>query len=625
MRLARWIVAASLVGLCAGGSVASAQPDEDDEDESADEEEDEDEKPKKASKKKKAPVEDEDEGDDEGGDEGDAEEDEAEPESRSKSKKSKDDDGDFKKQDLRGHAVDAEKISTPFQKDRFFVDKVDTKKTEKGTLIQGSLASSSFAYRESGGAYGEDEGNAGSRLSRYFTDLRLQTDFRHIGGGKWDARIDSRARFVNSPEAAPRLFGSEGADVNVQSGFLGKNEYEVREAWLVRSGKRSDLFLGRQFVTDLAAVKFDGLRIDYASSEKLTLITFGGLFPIRGSRSVTTDYRPLRDNENNAAGRFVGIGGAGAAYRTVNAHGAFGGVAQVPFSAESPRVFLTSNGYLRSGTALDFYHMAVVDVVGSAGFALTNLSAGTNFKPSQRLRLTASYNRVDTETLNVQANAFLNPEDPGATGVIQNETFIRRLATNAVRGGVSAGLGELQRFEVSTSATYRFRPGITLTSPDGTQTVALTPAKGVDVTFGLMDRRSFADLRIGADVSRTFGVGNVPYARSEVLAGRLLVAREMANGHGEWEIEAGYSTTKDKALAGACTATVPGVNTCFGTSTGKIIALGGNLYYRINRDWFMLGSLNVGRLMLNRVEAGAAVADPTVTSLTGFFRIAYRF
>lgn len=620
MRLVSTFVFASLLaGL--GSLVAQAQGKGDDEDE--EEVDDEDEGKAKKASKKKAPA--EDEGDDEdGGDEGGGDEDEeAEPEP--KPKKKKDDDGEFKKQDLRGHAVDAEKISTPFQKDRFFVDKIDTKKTEKGTLVQGSLASSSFAYRESGGAYGEDEGNAGSRFNRYFTDLRLQTDFRHIGGGKWDARIDGRARFVNSPDPTVRADGTPGSDINIQSGFLGKNEYEVREAWLVRSGKRSDLFFGRQFVTDLAAVKFDGLRIDYASSEKLTIVTFGGLFPIRGSRSVTTDYRPLRDNENNPAGRFVGIGGAGAAYRTVNAHGAFGGVAQVPFSSESPRVFVTSNGYIRSGTSLDFYHMAVIDIVGSAGFALTNLSTGANFKPSQRLRLTASYNRVDTETLNVQANAFLNPEDANAPGVIQNETFIRRLATNAVRGGVSAGLGELQRFEVSTSATYRFRPGISLVAPDGVTTVSLTPAKGVDVTFGLMDRRSIADLRIGADVSRTFGVGNVPYARSEVLAGRLFVARELASGHGEWEIEAGYSTTKDKALAGDCTATVPGVNNCFGTSSGKIYTLGGNLYYRINRDWFALGSLNVGRMMLNRVEAGMTVADPTVTSLTGYFRIAYRF
>ena len=607
MRLLRVMATAIAATYLAGATGSLAQGKDDEDEEEAD-------KPKAKSKAKPA---------DEEEDSEDSEEDseDSEPE-RPKAKKSA---GEFKKQDLRGHAVDAEKVSTPFQKDRFFVDKVDTKQTAKGTLIQGSLASSSFAYTERGGAYAEDEGNAGSRFNRYFTDLRLQTDFRHIAGGKWDARVDGRARFVNSPDPTTRADGTPGSDINVQSGFIGKNEYEVREAWLVRSGKRSDLFFGRQFVTDLAAVKFDGLRIDYASSEQLTFITFGGLFPIRGSRSITTDYRPLKDNDGNDAGRFVTTGGAGAAYRTDNAHGAFGGVLQYPLTAEAPRVFLTSNGYMRSGTALDFYHYAVVDVVGPAGFALTNLSTGANYKPSQRLRLTGSYNRVDTETLNVQANAFLNPEDPGATGVIQNETFIRRLATNAVRAAVSAGLGELSRFEVSTSATYRFRPGVALVTPDGMTTVTLTPTRGVDVTFGVMDRRSIADLRIGLDVSRTFGVGNVPYARSEVLAGRLFVARELASGHGEWEIEAAYSTTKDKAPATDCTATVPGVNSCFGTSSGKIYAGGANVYYRINRDWFALGSLNIARLALNRIEAGMTVADPNVTSITGYFRVAYRF
>ncbi|HEY5935258.1 MAG TPA: hypothetical protein VIU61_11500 [Kofleriaceae bacterium] len=625
MKRLRWLV----IGLVSGLLIAPAIAAPDDEDEADEEEAEDDGKAKAKAKAKKAKADDEGEGDDEGdggGDEGGDDEggddgEDAEPEAKPKKK----DDGEFKKQDLRGHAVDAEKISTPFQKDRFFVDKVDSKKTAKGTLVQGSLASSSFAYRESGGTYGTGLGDAGSRFNRYFTDLRLQTDFRHIGGGKWDGRIDTRARFVNNPAPTPRIDGSTPPDINVQSGFLGKNEYEVREAWIVRSGKRSDLFFGRQFVTDLAAVKFDGLRIDYASSEKLTLITFGGLFPIRGSRSVFTDYRPLKDAQNNAAGRFVGIGGAGAAYRTVNAHGSFGGVAQVPFAAESPRVFVTANGYIRSGTSLDFYHNALVDVAGSAGFALTNLSTGANFKPSQRLRLTASYNRVDTETLNVQAFAFLNPEEGGTQDVIQNETFIRRLATNAVRGGVSAGLGELSRFEISTSATYRFRPGVTLTSPDGLQTVALDATKGVDVTFGVMDRRSIADLRIALDVSRSFGVGNVPYGRSEVLAGRLSVAKELASGHGEWELEAGYSTTKDKGGMATCTMGVPGVNTCFGTSSGKILTAGANVYYRINRDWFALGSLTLSRMNLDRVDGAMAVTDPTVTGLTGYFRIAYRF
>jgi len=597
---------------------AAAQGKDDDEEEAAD---DEDEAPKAKAKAKKAPVEDDEGEADEASDDGGDDEGDAEAEAEPKPKAKPQDDGEFKKQDLRGHDVDADKIATPFQKDRFFVDKVDSKGTEKGTLVQGSLASSSFAYTEMGGDYAADAGTSGSRLSRYFTDLRLQTDFRHIGGGSWDARVDTRARFVNSPDPTTRIDGQPGSDINVQSGFLGKNEYEVREAWLVRSGNRSDLFFGRQFVTDLGAVKFDGLRIDYASSEKLTFI---GLYPIRGSRSISTDYRPLKDNDGNDAGRFVGIGGAGGAYRTVNAHGAFGGVAEVPFTAEGPRVFLTSNGYLRGGTTLDFYHFAIVDVVGSAGFALTNLSAGTNYKPSQRLRLTANYNRVDTETLNVQANAFLNPEDP-IVPVIQNETYIRRLATNALRGGVSAALGNMSRFEVSTSATYRFRPGVTLTTPDGVTSVVLTPTKGVDVSFGVMDRRSFADLRLGADVTRSFGVGSVPYARNEFLAGRLFFGKELQSGSGEWEAELGYSTTKDKAPAGDCVAGVPGVNTCFGKSTATILSAGFNLYYRINRDWFALGSLNASRMSLNHLEAAMTVADPTVTGLTGFFRIALRF
>src|SRR5689334_22176687 len=112
---------------------------------------------------------------------------------------------EFKKQDLAGHAVDQSTATNTFEKDRFFVDKVDTKKTAQGTLIQGSIASSSFLYTESsgklqtGGAATVDQGSAASKFSRMFTELRLQTDFRHIGGGAWDARIDTRGRFSSDP------------------------------------------------------------------------------------------------------------------------------------------------------------------------------------------------------------------------------------------------------------------------------------------------------------------------------------------------------------------------------------------------------------------------------------------
>jgi hypothetical protein len=529
---------------------------------------------------------------------------------------------EFKKQDLRGHAVEASSATSPFEKDRFFADKVDTKKTADGTLVQGSIASSSFIYRESAGNLGGDAnlGSAASKFDRMFTELRLQTDFRHIGGGKWDARIDTRARAVSDPRSTSDYSVTPS---RIQSGFNGHNEYEVREAWLVRSGKRSDLFFGRQFISDLGALRIDGLRVDYAQSEKLTLIGFGGLYPVRGSRSITTDYVALKDDTGSSAGRLVGSGGFGLAYRTLNAHGALGGVAIVPFSisAETPRIYATSNGYYRGGAKLDLYHMAIVDVLGEAAPALTNLSAGLNYKPSQRLRITGSFNRVDTETLNVQANAFLRPEEQtGGGNVIQNETFIKRLSTNAGKLGVSAGLGSLQRFELSTAVNFRYRPAFTLQSPDGLSNVNLPAAQGVDVYLGFVDRQSIADLRLGADVSRSFAAGSVAYQRSEVLAARVFAGRELSRGRGEWEAELGYSTTKDTAGGTACMTPAD----CFGTSNGTMLSIGGNLYYRISSDWFALGNLWVTR---NAVQASApmAVNDPAILGLTGYARIAYRF
>lgn len=546
-------------------------------------------------------------------------------------KKGKD---EFKKQDLRGHAVDAGSAKNVFEKDRFFVDKVDSKKTAKGTLVQGSLASSSFLYTETSGplgaGVGDALGDAGSKFSRLFTELRLQTDFRHIGGGKWDARIDTRGRFVTTPDNEPTtVMGS--TTPRVQSGFNGTNEYEVREAWIVRSGKRSDLFLGRQFIPDLGALRIDGLRVDYAQSQKLTYIMFGGLYPIRGSRSLTTDYQPLKDDNGNAAGRFVGSGGFGVAYRTLNAHGAFGGVAIAPLKAETPRIYVTSNGYYRSGAKVDLYHYAILDVFGKAAPALTNLSVGANYKPSQRLRATASFNRVDTETLNVQANAFLS-EPNTATGTpvgqtmirgagtrVQNETFLSRLSTNSGRVGLSAGLGSLQRFEVSTAVSYRYRPAFTLRSGDGMTAVNLDAAKGVDVSFGIADRRSIANLRLGADVTKSLALGNIGFQRSEVLAIRVLAARELKSGRGEWEGELSYSQSKD--VAGGITCGITTVEQCFGSSSGSVISLGGNLFYRINRDWFALGNLYVSRYSVT----AATGADPGIFGITGFARIAYRF
>ena len=217
------------------------------------------------------------------------------------------------KQNLTGHDFGSAKKVNEFERDRFFVDKIDTPSTEKGTLIQGSLTSSSLAFVETGGKYAPatatntSAGNNGAAYSRFFTDLRLQTDFRHIAGSRWEARVDARVRVVNSP-TAPDMEGPNG---HIQSGLTGQNEYEVRELWLVRNGVRTDFVLGRQFIPDLGAVKIDGLRFDYASSKQLTVLGFAGLYPLRGSRSITTDYIELKDpaDPTRSAGKYVGAAG----------------------------------------------------------------------------------------------------------------------------------------------------------------------------------------------------------------------------------------------------------------------------------------------------------------------------
>jgi hypothetical protein len=297
-------------------------------------------------------------------------------ETKTEKKPEKKKDGDaFVKQDLTGHDLSGTAKSNAFEKDRFFVDKVDSDKTKNKTLIQGNLTSTTFAYRESGGNVPEVNGTqvdantpSASQFARIFTDLRLQTDFRHIAGSKGDARIDVRARAVADPGSITSAY-TPATNSTSQSGLLGQNELEIRELWIMRGGKQSDLIIGRQFVPDLAGIKFDGLRVDYASSPKFTLLGFGGLYPIRGSRSITTDYQPLVSPNFDAAGnradagKFTGAGGFGAAYRTPTSYGAFGGVALVPFAAESPRIFGTSTGYYRPNPKVDVYHFGVIDAV----------------------------------------------------------------------------------------------------------------------------------------------------------------------------------------------------------------------------------------------------------------------
>ena len=542
----------------------------------------------------------------------------------------------------------ATKKSNAFEQDRFFVDKQDDKKTEQGTLIQGSLTETSFLYTESGNNYPVGTGVTGygsdaARFTDAWTDLRLQTDFRHIAASRWDARIDGRIRLVYEPDATQYddlAAGQSQRNFN-QSGFIGKNEYDLRELWIARNGERTDVFFGRQYIADLAAVKIDGIRIDYASSQRFTLLGFGGLFPVRGSRSLTTDYVDLKNyntttNTLDPEGKLVGAGGFGAAYRTESAYGSFGGVAEVPFEGEGMRLFATGQGYWRYGSTLDFYHFALIDLLDNQG--LTNLSAGLNYKPGPRLRITANFNRVDTDTLNVQAYAFVNTPSSAGSTVVQNQIYLARIATNAGRVGVSAGLGDLERFELTVAGTVRERPSFKMHNPTGGDIVGetLAAAESAELYASITDRRSVAGLRLGVDVMDSFAIGDEAYERADVLAVRAFAQRDLANGKGQWEAEAVYTKSTDQnagSVAGMPTNTTLGCTTdidCYGISTATVLSIGGTLYYRFNRDWLMVASAYLSSTSITSVHATdptvtGSQTDPGILGITGFYRIAYRF
>ena len=544
------------------------------------------------------------------------------------------------KQDLNGHDMGSKKKTTEFEKDRFFVDKADTEKTEGTTLIQGSLTSSTLLFKESGGgpypelniATGGKAAN-GDVPSRLFTDLRLQTDFRHISGGRWDARIDGRIRLVSQPDFSDRfdnvVAATPAAQGHIQSGLLGRNEYDLRELWLVRNGNRTDLTFGRQFIADLGAVKIDGLRFDYASTEKLTYLGFAGLFPFRGSRSVDTDYVALKDPvTGKSAGQFIGTGGFGAAYRTAKAYGSFGGVVQQAIDGgDQTRIFGTANGYYRVSPVLDLYHFLLIDLVATNGGAqFTNASGGANYKPNQRLRMTLNLNHVDTETLAIQAGAFLDAPQPNQ--VVQNQIMISRLATDSARASISAGLGNLERFEVTVAASFRRRPAFNLypvTMGTAALNYRLPGERGYEISASILDRHSYKDARIGIEALQTFGSGGSTYNHEDVFVLRGFVGHDLMSGRGEWEAEASYSTAKDTNVGVACAAVGP-ADTCFGSSKGSVISAGGTLYYRINHDWFVIGQAFISHQELTAVPVGMTqAADPAVNDLTGYLRIAYRF
>ena len=150
----------------------------------------------------------------------------------------------------------------------------------------------------------------------------------------------------------------------------------------------------------------------------------------------------------------------------------------------------------------------------------------------------------------------------------------------------------------------------------------LPGASSVEVWGSVVDRRSIKGARIGVDAAQSFAVGQLAYQRSVHFTGRLFVLREIADGRGEWEGEASFSQVRDTVLGMNLGCVPMTIKDCYGTSNNTLFQIGGQVFYRLKRDWFGIATLHLLRTTNVRSDK---VEDPAIIGLTGFVRIAKRF
>lgn len=625
-----------------------------------------------------------DDEEDEEGDDDDEEGGDADAKVDAKGDDEEADEEDEGEQEAKPAAVDEVVEGTFLAQERFFFTGVETEATREKTKTTGSLTSSSVFFRELGvelpAPMGGGVGNQQAQLSaaqRVFTDLRAQLSADHIGGGDFYFRGDVRGRFtpgacdatdpLRDPSDNPGGTAPEDRNpcTRFQSGTFGGNELELRELHLSKRGDKTEYYIGRQWVLDIAAHRVDGLQIRYKKSPKITYLLFGGLHPQKISRDIRTDYPKKFNSDFDPAdpaspartdGRVMpATGGAGLAYRFEKLYGALGGAVVVPLAEEAddfggndqleqPRVFLSANGYFRNSAKLDIYHYFVVDVVGSAGLGLTNGTLGLNFRPSPSLRTYIQVNRIDTESLTaVTQNTLenphenLDPNDADANGAptpntgIQNNIALLRIAADEARVGLS-GAFSMRRFEASTSLAVRRRPDVTLTSVDGTNTLVLPAAQDIDVTLRFVDRRSFKGTRLVLQLSKSFGFGEEQFQRASTLALRGSVSKTVKDGNAELEgwaqgVQSNVVTSADGTNCQAASAVDQnGFDACFGNGGATTVSVGGLGFYRLKSNIMAVASASIGLQKLDATEvAGTMFSQGSIIPFTAFLRLAYRF
>ena len=427
-------------------------------------------------------------------------------------------------------------------------------------------------------------------------------------------------------------FATIGNTINcrTQSGTLGGNEYSIRELYAKKTGAKTDLYLGRQYVPELAATKIDGLQFQHQVNKQWKLIGFGGLHPSRISRSLLDDYPKQVEINGQTAGPVLPIAaGMGGAYRTPSLYGSVGAVGIVPIANdrdtglnENPRVFLTDNGYWRASGDLDVYHYLVFDLQSAAGLGLTNLSLGANYRPAPGITVSGAINRVDTETLNSIAQTEILEVPVNVDAAPYNYQKVLRVASDSAHLGVSAALAR-QRFEVSGRAFFRQREELQLIVPDENDP-ALEPipaARSAEARISVLDRRSVGGMRLGLSFSSIIPISKNTPNRSTAQIVSITGSRMFMDDRMELDSNLTLVSSSDIKELGQCMAPANQIEDCYGNSDVLSVHTNNLLYYRFSSSW--LGIANIG-LGIQKISTDGA-GQPINLLISGLVRAAYRF
>jgi hypothetical protein len=399
-------------------------------------------------------------------------------------------------------------------------------------------------------------------------------------------------------------------------GWLGGNEYQLREAYALRSGEKLDWGVGRQVLLDVDAIRIDGIRAVYRQSEAWELGAFAGMYPNPFSRTIEDDYKitPTRTIDGMPI-----AGGAWAGYRYNRVYGAIGAAAVsyrdptnvVNLTPAPLRTFVTSQGYFRLKTGVDIFHYGVYDITGEAKNQLMNLQVGVHWRAKPRVLVELGVSHMSTYSIAVYVRQYLE-QTQAIAGTIVNNLVLARMGADEARAGILYSKIE-KRVDVWGTLRYRKRGALDNANLPAV-IAALPPDTQYDFSGGIRQKKSIGGWTLSLTGDYIDGIHTNSYWAT--AGGERTFMKDKL----DVELDVQYVSYKD-----SCPVVVPADPTCGGDMKGQTIRPGGELVYQRDKHWVFIADYRLSLYSGTSGTGATAVKRPDITGNSVFARAQYSF